>query len=161
MVESLGTASAPNVIGARAAVPNPVLAPLAFLIGEWETQGTHPMRPGQTLSGRTSFRWTEGGAFLTMRQEVDDPDFPDGVAIVGSDHSAGSFGMLYFDERGTSRRMEVEVGERAIAWRHEDAKFAQKLTLSAEGDDRLVSKGLMSEYGGPWKDDLSQVFTRF
>ena len=118
------------------------------------------MRPGQTLSGRTSFRWTEGGAFLTMRQEVDDPDFPDGVAIVGSDHSAGSFGMLYFDERGTSRRMEVEVGERAIAWRHEDAKFAQKLTLSAEGDDRLVSKGLMSENGGPWKDDLSQVFTR-
>ena len=46
-------------------------------------------------------------------------------------------------------------------WRHDDPKFAQSLTITAEEDgNRLVSKGRMSKDGGEWVDDLSQVFTR-
>ena len=146
-------------IGANALVPNPALAPLQFLIGDWRTTGSHPIAPGAELPGRTSFAWHEGGAFLIMRSQVDAPRFPDGVAIIGSDDTAGTFAMLYFDERGTSRAMEVTVGERTLTWRHDNPSFAQSLTIAAEGD-RLVSKGLMSENGGPWTDDLSQTFER-
>jgi len=145
--------------GAKALRPNPALAPLEFLVGEWRTTGTHPMVPGASLDGRTSFSWHEGGAFLVMRSQVDHPQFPDGVAIVGSDDSSGGFSMLYFDERGISRILAVTVGDRSATWRHEDPQFAQSLTIEADGE-RLVSKGRMSRKGGEWEDDLSQVFTR-
>ena len=146
-------------VGAEAQKPNAALKPFEFLIGEWRTSGTHPMIPGKALLGRTSFAWHEGGAFLIMRNEVDEPSFPDGVAIIGSDNAAGRFSMIYFDERNVSRVMNVTVAENAVTWRHDNPDFAQCLTITKEGD-RLISKGLMSEHGGSWKDDLSQVFER-
>jgi hypothetical protein len=146
-------------IGAGALIPNPALRPLQFLVGEWQTAGTHPMVPEETLLGRASFSWHEGGAFLIMRSQVDHPQFPDGVAIIGSDGASGKLAMIYFDERGVSRILAVTLGERSITWRHEDPEFAQSLTIAAEGD-RLVSTGRMAKAGGEWENDLSQVFTR-
>ena len=151
--------AAPPDIGAKAKAPNPALAPLAFLIGEWRTMGSHPMWPGKALKGRTEFAWHEGGAFLIMHGQVDEPQFPDGVAIVGSDDATGRFAMGYFDERGTSRLMDVTVGERSLTWIRDTPEFSQRLTIAAEGD-RLVSQGQMSRNGGPWEDDLSQTFER-
>jgi hypothetical protein len=145
--------------GAGALIPNPALKPLEFLVGEWLTAGTHPMVPGESLNGRTSFAWHQGGAFLIMRSEVDHPQFPDGVAIVGSS-DAGRFVMTYFDERGVSRIYEVSVGDGTVSWLREDPDFSQSATITAdEGGARLVSKGRIKE-GEDWSDDLSQVFTR-
>jgi len=150
----------PGTVGAKALIPNPALRPLQFLIGEWRTIGTHPMVPGKKLPGRTSFAWHEGGAFLIMRQHVDEQGFPDGVAIIGSDNEVGAFSMIYFDERGTSRLMNVTVGTGTVTWKHDDPKLAQSLTINSEDADRLVSRGRMSRNGGPWEDDLSQVYER-
>ena len=147
-------------IGAKARIPNPALKSLEFLIGEWLTAGTHPLVPSETLPGRTSFSWHEGGAFLIMRAQVDHPQFPDGIAIIGSDDVSGTFAMTYFDERGTSRLFVVSVGEGTVSWRRDNPKFAQSVTVTADGNDRLVSQGRMSENGGEWTDDLSQVFAR-
>ena len=147
------------LVGAKAQRPNAALRPFEFLLGEWRTTGTHPMVPGKKLSGRTSFAWHEDGAFLIMRNEVEEPDFPDGVALIGSDKEANTFKMIYFDERGVSRVMEVAVTEGSVTWRHDSPTFAQCLTITVDGD-RLVSKGRMSQDGGPWQDDLSQTFDR-
>ena len=145
--------------GGRALIPNPALAPLGFLVGEWRTAGTHPLVPGETLNGRTSFAWHEGGAFVIMRSQVDHPQFPDGVAIIGSDGASGKLTMVYFDEREVSRILDVTAANGSVTWRHEDPEFTQSLTIASEGDT-LVSKGRMSKKGGVWEDDLSQVFTR-
>jgi hypothetical protein len=148
-------------IGARARIPNPALQPLAFLIGEWTTTGTHPLEPGESLPGRASFAWHEGGAFLIMRAQIDEPRFPDGLAIIASDSVGGRFSMIYFDERGVSRLFDVEVGEGRVTWSRDDPKLAQSVTITAEdGGATLVSRGRMSQEGGPWGDDLSQVFRR-
>lgn len=147
-------------IGAAARMTNAALKPLEFLIGDWDTTGTHPMLPGQTLKGRTSFAWHEGGAFLIVRNEIDDPQFPSGVAIIGSDDVAKTFSMIYFDERGISRHMDVSVGDRTVTWRRDNPELAQSLTITAQSDGTLVSEGRMSEKGGPWGKDLSQIFTR-
>lgn len=152
--------SSASSIGAKALIPNVALKPLAFLVGEWRTTGAHPAFPGEALHGLTSFAWHEGGAFLIMRSQVDHPQFPDGVAIIGSDDS-GRLVMSYFDERGVSRIIDVTVGEGAVTWKHDDPAFSQSLTITAEdGGERLVSKGRMSKEGGAWEDDLSQVFTK-
>jgi hypothetical protein len=66
-------------------MPNKALEPLSFLVGEWSTVGSHPMLPGKTLRGRTSFAWAEGGAFLVMRSEIDQPEVPSAVAYIGTD----------------------------------------------------------------------------
>lgn len=147
-------------IGAEARIPNPLLEPLEFLIGEWRTSGTHPQVAGQALYGRTSFSWHEGGAFLIMRSQVHHPLFPSGMAIIGSSDVAGTFAMIYFDERGTSRIFDVSVGDGTVTWRRDDPDFAQSLTITADGPDRLVSNGRMSREDGEWVDDLSQVFER-
>jgi hypothetical protein len=147
-------------VGAKALIPNPALKPLEFLIGEWRTTGSHPAVPDKALRGRTSFAWHEGGAFLVMRTQVDESQFPDGIAIIGSG-VAGNFVMLYFDERGISRLFDVTVGDRTVTWRRDDPDFAQSATITAEdGGDRLVSKGRMSKQGGAWVDDLSQTYER-
>jgi hypothetical protein len=138
---------------------NPTLEPLAFLIGDWITTGTHPMVPGETLRGRASFAWHEGGAFLIMRSEVDHPLFPTGISIFGSDGN-GRSAMIYYDERGVSRIFDVELGDRTVTWRRDDPEFAQSTTLTADSPDRLTGIGRMSIEGGAWADDLSQVYTR-
>ena len=149
------------IISAHARRPNPALQPLAFLVGEWATIGTHPALPGEVLPGRTSFAWAEGGAFLIMRSETDHKDFPDGIAIFASDDVLGTITMCWFDQRGISRLCPVVAGENAVSWRHDDPAFLQRLTITADrGGDRMTSKGEMAKGGGAWGADLSQVFMR-
>lgn len=150
-----------SVVSAAEQIFNPALKPLEFLIGSWWTTGTHPQMPGETLHGWTSFAWHEGGAFLIMRSKIADPQFPSGLAIIGSDDVAGNFAMTYFDESGFSRIFDVTVGDRTVAWRREDAMLSQSMTIRAEDrGDRLVSQGRMSRDGAVWSDDLSQTYVR-
>ena len=91
-------------VAQKASIPNPALEPFRVLIGNWNTTGRHGLVPDTILHGRTSFEWLENGAFLMMRSEIDDPRFPQGIAILGSDNSEGEYYMLTFDERGISRK---------------------------------------------------------
>jgi len=148
-------------IGSEARRPNPALQGLAPLIGEWRTTGTHPLVPGTTFHGRTSFTWHEGGAFVLMRSEIDEPEIPSAVAIFGSDDAAGTCTMLYFDERDVSRRYLVEIEDGVVSWRRDEAGFAQRMVLTiAAGGARLDAEGTMSRDGGPWEDDLRLTYER-
>jgi hypothetical protein len=150
-----------QAIGANANIANPQLRFFERIIGEWRSMGTHPALPGVTLHGRVSFAWQDRGAFLVWRSEIEHPLFPDGIAIVGSDDAAGTIFISYFDERGTSRRYDVTLGENGFAMQRADPKFAQCMTFSLEaGDRRMVSKGEMSREGAAWEPDLSQTFER-
>ncbi|MGY1744302.1 hypothetical protein [Blastococcus sp. SYSU D00695] len=148
-------------IGPEARHRNPALEPLAPLVGEWRTTGTHPLLPGRTFHGRTSFAWHEGGAFVVMRSEIDEPPIPSGVAVFGSDDAAGTLTMLYFDERDVSRHYTVEVGAGEVSWHRDAAGFAQRMvvTIAADGS-RLEARGTMSRDGGPWEDDLRLTHER-
>ena len=148
-------------IGFEALRPNPALEPLAPLVGQWRTTGTHPLVPGTTFHGRTSFEWHEEGAFMVVRSEIDEPEIPSAVAVIGSDNAAGTFTMLYFDERGISRRYTVELADREVRWHRDEAGFAQRMvfTISADGA-RLDARGTMSHDGGEWEDDLRLAYER-
>ena len=147
-------------VGSKACRPNPALEPLSFLLGEWSTIGTHPVWPGEKLPGTTRFAWAEGGAFLMMRSQTDHEDFPDGVALFASDNELGAITMCWFDERGISRLCPASVGEGRVSWHHDDPAFMQRVTITADGDARLTSKGEMARNGGAWGPDLSQTFVK-
>src|SRR3954453_8195292 len=139
-------------IGPEAQRRNGALEPLAPLIGQWRTTGTHPLIPGTTFHGRTSFEWHEGGAFVLMRSETAEPEIPSAVVVVGSDDAAGTFTMIYFDERGISRRYAVEVAAGEVCWHRDEAGFAQRMVGTIFADDkRLNVHGTRSHDGGPWE----------
>ena len=148
-------------IGPEVQRPNPALEPLSQLVGVWRTTGTHPLIPGTTFHGRTSFEWHEHGAFVLMRSEIDEPEIPSAVAVVGSDDAAGTFTMIYFDERDVSRRYTVEVGDGEVSWHRDEAGFAQRMVLTIATDgDRLDAQGRMAREGGAWEDDLQLTYER-
>jgi hypothetical protein len=149
-------------VGAASLIPNADLEPLAGLIGEWRTSGTHPLMPGITVHGRASFSWHLGGAFLVMHSQIDDdPRFPSGVAVFGSDGRPGAFTMIYFDERQVSRRYEVTAGDGRVTWHRDDPELAQRTELVIDpGGRRIDGRGEMSRGGGAWEGDLSLTYER-
>ncbi len=148
-----------SLIGDEALIPNPALSGFERLIGEWSTTGTHPYLPGRSLTGRVSFAWHEGGAFVIMRTESDAPEIPSGVAVFGSDDD-GTLGQLYFDERGVSRRFDVVLTDAALTCERLDPAFSQRSVLTFDGPDRMTSRGEMSRDGAPWEPDLALDYRR-
>ena len=151
----------PENIGHEAAKPNPSLEPLTILIGTWNTVGTHPLVPGTTFHGRTTFEWLEGGAFLIIRSEIDEPEIPSGIAIIGSDDSTGEWSMLYFDERGVSRQYQVSIEKNMWKWWRDARDLSQRFTGVIAADGRtIVSRGELSRDGVNWEPDLELTYTR-
>lgn len=148
-------------VGSEALIPNPALQPFAVFVGEWQTTGSHPYLPGITLHGRTTFDWLAGGAFLIMHSEIDDPNLPSGVAIFGSDDAAKKFFMLYFDERGVSRKYDVTMIGNTLTWWRDEPSFSQRFTIAIEDDgNTMASKGEMSREGAAWEKDIALTFVR-
>lgn len=145
----------------EAARPNAMLEPLRILVGTWNTVGTHPLVPGKTFHGRTTFSWIEGGAFLVMRSQIDEPEIPSGIAIIGTDDGSGEYAMLYFDERGVSRRYATRIESNEWRWWRNDSSFSQRFvgTISPDGQT-IVSHGEYSRDGGDWQSDLALTYTR-
>ena len=145
----------------EAAKPNPSLEPLNVLVGTWNTIGTHPLVPGTTFHGRTSFAWLEGGAFLIMHSQIDEPEIPSGIAVIGSDDATGELSMLYFDERGVSRRYEVSIRDNVWKWWRNAPGFSQRFTGTIAADaGTIASGGELSHDGERWEPDLALTYTR-
>jgi hypothetical protein len=69
--------------------------------------------------------------------------------------------MLYFDERGVSRRYAVSLEGTEWRWWRETAEFSQRFTGSIAADGRtIVGRGEMSRNGAPWEPDLQLTYTR-
>ena len=146
-------------IGKRALKPNPALKFFEPLVGEWSTTGSHPYFLDAELQGRASIEWIEGGAFLLLRSEIDHPEFPDGIEIIGSDDEAGTYYLVHLDERGVSRKYDLAINGSQLKWWRDDKHFSQRFTMDIS-KDKLVSYGEMSRDGGEWEKDLSLTYKR-
>ena len=145
----------------KASIPNPALEPFGLLIGRWSTVGTHPLLPDVPLRGQATFEWLEGGAFVVMRTEIEHPEIPAGLAVFGTDDTAARCFMLYFDERGVSRKYDVTLQGNVLKWWRDDPSFSQRFTGTiTDNGDVMVGKGEMSRAGSPWQDDLQLTYTR-
>jgi hypothetical protein len=148
-------------LASEARIPNLRLAALGPLLGEWTTVGRHAMMPGVTLHGRTAFEWHEGGAFLCVRTEIDEPGIPSAIALIGSDDEAETLTMLYFDERAVTRRFEVAMDGTVLRWWRTAPGFSQRYVLTvAPGGDALHGVSALSKDGRTWEQDLELRYTR-
>lgn len=145
----------------KASIPNSTLEPFGVLIGNWITAGTHNLVANTILHGRTSFEWLERGTFLMMRSENDDPRFPSGISIIGSDDATNKYFMLYFDERGVSRKQEVTFSDNVWKWWRDAPGFSQRYEgVISEGGNTITGKGELSKDGLTWEKDLDLTYHR-
>ena len=149
----------------EASGPNPALEPFRVLIGSWNTTGTHGLVPDTVLHGHTSFEWLENGAFLLIRSEIDDPRFPNAIAIIGSDDAQdgaeAEYYMLTFDERGVSRKYEVTLHNNTWKWWRNAPGFFQRYEgIIEDGGNTIVGKGELSKDGLSWEKDLDLTYKR-
>jgi len=145
----------------RASIPNPALEPFRVLIGKWDTTGSHGLIPDIILHGHASFEWFEGGAFLMMRMEIDDPRFPSTLAIFGSDDSEKEYYMLTFDERGVSRKHEVSLHDNILKWWRNAPGFFQRYEGRIVDDgNTIIGHGQLSKDSVFWEKDLDLTYTR-
>lgn len=145
----------------EAAIPNPRLRPLSILVGEWTTVGSHPGIPNTILHGHAAFEWIEGGAFLRMHWEIDEPGIPSAIVIFGSDDDLDTFFMLYFDERGVSRKHEMTMRDNIWHYWRNAPGFSQRFTGTfGNNGNTIVGVGELSRDGSTWEPDLQLTYTR-
>jgi hypothetical protein len=88
-------------------------------------------------------------------------EIPDAVAVIGSDDAAGTLTMSYVDQRGVSRRYDVEFADGRLSWWRDEAGFAQRQTLELAPDGtRMTGAGRMRRGEGDWEGDLSLDYER-
>lgn len=150
-----------NPVRSDAAKPNAKLAALEPLLGTWTTVGRHPLVPDTVLHGRCSFERIEGGAFVLLRTATDESVIPDGLAVFGSDDTSETLSMLYFDERGVSRRYDASMQDGMFRWWRDAPDISQRFTCTVAPDGRTMeARGELSKNGGSWEPDLALTYTR-
>ena len=98
--------------------PAPALKRLEVLLGEWTTEIVHPTVRPNPIRGRRRFEWLTkndngSGGFLVQYDEVEHPDFPDSVTLIGIDADAPAdlFTYHYFDTRGVERIYQMSLND--------------------------------------------------
>jgi hypothetical protein len=134
---------------------------LEALVGTWtlEAKSTGGLPwPG---GGRVSFEWLEDLPLLIERWQVDVPEAPDGVAVIGCDAVNGTCYQLYTDERDVQRVYEMSLD--AGVWKlwRDGAPFSQRFTGTFSEDGKTIAgRWEIAEDGTTWKTDFDLTYTR-
>jgi hypothetical protein len=144
-----------------AEAPNEALKPFTRSIGTSSTTGTRPLVPNVIRQRRSVFEWINGGALLLMRTSTVEPQIPDGIAIFGTHDALSMVSMLYFDERGASRRYDVSMNGGVMRWWREAPGFSQRFTCAMAADgETMEGRGELSRDGRTWEPDIAVSYAR-
>ena len=140
--------------------PTTTLKQFDIFIGEWKTVGIHPAFTS-AVHGHSSFEWLREGALLVWHFDWERPGPPSAVSVIGHDDAGGPCTMLYSDERGVARilQMSLEGGIWKL-WR-ESPGFSQRMTGTFSQDENTITvHGELSRDGEHWEQDLDVTYTR-
>ncbi len=139
------------------------LEPLDVFVGEWSMAPSFAASGAGAPQARTTFEWLPDRRFLIQRWEVDHPDAPDGIAVIGFDAGETTLLQHYFDSRGVTRVYEMTFQERVWTLeRHASAPdFSQRFTGTfADDGDTIAGQWERSDDGTSWSTDFGLIYTR-
>lgn len=140
---------------------NPVLERLDALAGEWRVEVVHSLMKDTVVHGRVRFEWLDGGHFLIQHSEMDHPDFPNAIAIIGLDDSGERCAMHSFDSRGIYRRAQTDVRDGVWTFWGDHPEFSQRFTGRFSDDGaRINAFGELSRDGKTWDHDLDITYSK-
>ena len=121
---------------------------------------TPPGGPPWPGDARVSFEWL-GDAYLIERWTVDQPEAPDGIAVLGPDESGEQLVQHYFDTRGVARvySMSLEDGVWKL-WRDGD-DFSQRFSGTFSEDGRRIDgRWEIAHDGETWETDFDLTYEK-
>jgi hypothetical protein len=136
---------------------------LDVFVGEWSMATSLTPTPADAPRARTTFEWLPGRRFLVQRWEVEHPDAPDGIAIIGFDADRATLLQHYFDSRGVARVYEMTFGDKVWTLERLAAApdFSQRFTGTFDDDDAtIVGRWESSSDGSNWNADFALTYTR-
>jgi hypothetical protein len=152
-----------TAIAGETAIPGGLDA-LEPLIGHWHMTPSFAPDADDAPHATTTFEWLAGSRSLIQRWEVDHPDAPDGIAIIGLDPVKDIYVQHYFDSRGVERVYEMSLS--AGAWTlqriAEPPDFSPRFrgSLSDGGDSIIGSWESSTDQGASWSSDFDLTYTR-
>lgn len=136
--------------------PNPMLQPLAPLIGEWVVEV--PQFPGQ--QGHAVVEWLEGGAFLRFHADAPDPA-PSATLLISRDDTTDIYTVFHYDSRGVSRVYEMSLqGSVWKIWRQAPGFHQRFAGTLSEDRNSIRAAWEKSADGMQWEHDFDLIYTR-
>jgi hypothetical protein len=134
---------------------------LEALVGEWALEAGPPGGPAWPGEARVTFEWLDGAPLLIERWQVDLPEAPDGVAVIGCDGTSAAYYQLYTDERDVQRVYEMSLGDGVWKLWREGEPFSQRFTGTfSEDGDTITGRWEIAEDGTTWRTDFDLTYTR-
>lgn len=139
---------------------SPALEALNALVETWTTAFTHVALP-DTIHGRKTFEWLEGGHFLIERSRTEHPEVPNSIGIIGVDDSGERLLENYFDSRGVARIYQMSLQDGVWKTWRDVPGFSQRFTGTFGSDGRTIKvMGELSRDGVTWVHDFEQIYTK-
>jgi len=133
-------------------------------VGRWRMAPSFAPSASDAPNALTSFEWLAGRSFLIQRWEVEHPDTPDGIAIIGFDPGKTAYLQHYFDSRGVARL--YDMGFSANVWTlqriAELPDFSQRFIgrFSEGGRSIIGSWESSNDKGSSWSPDFDLTYTK-
>jgi hypothetical protein len=144
-------------------IVNPALKSLEVFVGEWETELSNASflpDKSEPQKGVVSFELIENDGFLVQRQGG--PSFPWARWIIGRDESEENYSVLYFDDRGVSRKYEMSLADGIWKiWRNAPGFWQRfKGKVSKDGKTIIAHWELSTDGGKTWDHDFDLNYFR-
>ena len=133
-------------------------------IGRWRMTPSFVADARDTLNAHTSFEWLAGRRFLIQRWEVEHPDAPDGVAIIGPGVDETAYRQHYFDSRGVERIYTMDFVDNTWTLRRigEHPDFSQRFIGRFDDDGASIvgSWEISRDKGSTWSHDFGLTYIK-
>jgi hypothetical protein len=119
--------------------------------GQWRMTPSFSASEANSPRALTTFEWLPGRRFLIQRWEVEHPDAPDGIAIIGSGPVEGTYFQHYFDSRGVQRVYDMRFKDHVWTLERiaEEPDFSQRfIGRFNEGNNEIIGDWEMSHDEG-------------
>jgi hypothetical protein len=134
---------------------------LEALVGEWTMEAAPPGGPPWPGGGRVTFEWLEGAPLLIERWQVDMPEAPNGIAVIGCDGMSGTYYQLYTDERDVQRIYEMSLDDGVWKLWRDGEPFSQRFTgRFSEDGTTIAGRWEIAEDRKNWRTDFDLTYTR-
>ena len=109
----------------------------------------------EPVIGRQRYERVLDGAFVLLTWTYDHPDFPDAMALLSPEQ------MYYFDVRGITRVLDLQLAEAGWSAVRLDPEFSQRSTARFDGPDAIETIGEYSDdRGETWQRDFTMSSLR-
>jgi hypothetical protein len=137
------------------AIPsNPLLENLDLLVDKWELELVFPANPSNKMRAQVSFDWLENRAFIIEH-------FASSTWIIGPDDSAGTYCVLYHDERAVSRVYQMSLGDDTWKMWRNSPGFSQRFEGQfSQAGDAITARWEKSFDGTTWEHDFDLTYSK-